>query len=72
MYSIYITNNVQTIFNVSKILYWKNVEQNPVIPKQNSGAKNIILYLYYEYKLFYFIILLVLKKHDNMQLVLPA
>ena len=39
MYSIYITNNVSTIFNVSKILYWKTVEQNPVIPKQNSGAK---------------------------------
>ena len=43
-----------------------------MIPKQNSGAKQKMLYLYYECKLFYFIILFVLKKHDNMQLVLPA
>ena len=67
MYSIYILQIMYPQYYIgkmsSKILWSQN---------RNSGAKNIILYLYYEYKLFYFIILFVLKKHDNMQLVLPA
>ena len=44
-----------------KILYWKNVEQNPVIPKQKIVVLNKMLYLYYECKLF--------SLHDKIQYV---
>ena len=50
----------------------KNVEQNPVIPKQNSGAKQKCYNYITSVNCFTLLYFFVLKKHDNMQLVLPA
>ena len=52
MYSIYITNHIQCIHNI--ILVTRRAKSCD--PKTEIAVLNIILYLYYECKLFYYIV----------------
>ena len=57
MYSIYISQTMFKPYSMYPQYYiGKNVEQNPVIPKTEIAVLNIMLYLYYECKLFYYIV----------------
>ena len=56
MYSIYISQTMFKQYLMYTQLYWSNVEQNPVIPKQVIAVLNIMLYLFYECKLFSYIV----------------
>ena len=73
MYSIYIMNDVWTIINVSIILYWYSKKSSKILWSQNrnSGAKHNAIYILWV-QIVFTILYTFLKKHDNIQHVLPA